>query len=511
MSVELASEQRIKQVSALIPGASIYIIGICGTGMGAVASLLKQLGFKVSGSDKAFYPPMGDFVRKTADKIFESYNAENLNSKPDLVVIGNSVSKDNPEVVRVLAEKIPYASMPEVFSALLIGTREHCPTSIVISGTHGKTTTSALVATMFDSAGRKPGYFIGGIPKNLSSGIRPVDLSIAQEKRVVVLEGDEYDSAFFAKWAKFQSYRPDILAITSLEFDHADIYRNIEEIEEQFLKVILSMPKESLVLICDEGEGLQKFAKTLSADSQIKAQISFYGENETSEFYLIKRAPTSKGGQDLEFQLGKEKLSFTTKLSGKFNALNLLVGAAVGKLCELKPEEIKVGLSEFEGVLRRQNVIFDKNEITLIEDFAHHPTAVSATITGIKESYPARRLIAVFEPRSNTSRRAFFQDDYAKSFNDADLVVIKDVEQVVGYSKFGETADGLDVKKLVTEIGNKKGLPESSFYFSDVPQIKDFLFKGLKAGDVILLMSNGDFGGLPQILSSELKKKFSKN
>jgi UDP-N-acetylmuramate: L-alanyl-gamma-D-glutamyl-meso-diaminopimelate ligase len=510
MSADLSSEQRIKHVSALKPGASIYIIGICGTGMGAVASLLKQLGFKVAGSDKAFYPPMGDFVRKTADKIFEGYKAENLDWKPDLVVVGNSVSKDNPEVVRLLAEKIPYASMPEVFSALLIGTRKHCPTSIVVAGTHGKTTTSALVATMFDCAGRKPGYFIGGIPKNLSSGIRPVDLSIATEKRVVVLEGDEYDSAYFAKWAKFQSYRPDILVITSLEFDHADIYRNLEEIEEQFLKVILTMPKTATVLVCDEGESLQKFAQALIANIQIQAKISFYGTKETSKFRLQRRTPNKVGGQDLEFQLGDEHLNFTTKLSGKFNALNLLVGGAVGKLCGLKAEEIKLGLAEFGGVLRRQNVIFDKNGITVIEDFAHHPTAVSATITGIKESYPDSRLIAVFEPRSNTSRRAFFQDDYAQSFNDADLVVIKDVEQVGGYSKFGDEK-GLDVRKLVTDISSAKGKIGISFCLSSTEEITDFLFKELKAGDVILLMSNGDFGGLPQLLSDELTTKFSTN
>ena len=243
------SENRIKLAATFRPGAHVHFIGICGSGMAQAAVLMKDLGYKVTGSDKAFYPPMGDVVKATAEQIYEGYSAGNLNGKPDLVVIGNNISPNNPEAESVFAQGLSYCSMPELFAAFLIGKRDFCPTSIVVSGTHGKTTTSCAIATFFDVAGFRPGYFVGGVPLNLPSGIRKVNTNIPLSKRVVVLEGDEYDSAFFAKWAKFHSYRPDILVVTSLEFDHADIYDSIEEIELEFDRVARKVPASGTILI----------------------------------------------------------------------------------------------------------------------------------------------------------------------------------------------------------------------------------------------------------------------
>jgi len=499
------SLERSCKVGALKAPAHIHVSGACGTGMASVLILLKELGFYVSGSDKAFYPPMGEIVRKTADKVFEGYSAENLQERPALVVIGNSLSRNNPEVEYVLANDIPFASMPEVFAGLLIGTRELCPTSIVVSGTHGKTTTSAAVTSMFDHAGWRPGYFIGGVPKNLSAGIRPVDTSIPKEKRVVVLEGDEYDSAFFAKYSKFHSYRPDIALVTSLEFDHADIYNSIEEIGEQFSAFVKRVPKEGAILVADSGDYLQALTKKWKSDSEIKARIFVYGESSDCDFQLVSRSaiPVTKGsGQKFEARLQNTRVAIKTSLGGPQNAWNLLATAAIGHLKGLDANEIASGIASFEGVLRRQHVIADTKGIVVLEDFAHHPTAVDLTLKGIKEQYPEKRVVAVFEPRSNTSRRGFFQEQYANSFSAADLVLIQEVGDAGGYSATAAPVVALDVAKIAADI-SLKGIPAHTR--KTIDEILLFLKKELRDGDLVVLMSNGDFGGLPKKLPELLK------
>ncbi len=504
--LDASSLERSCKVGGLAPGSRIHVSGACGTGMAAVLTLLKSLGFHVSGSDKAFYPPMGDIVRKTADKVFEGYDGKNLEPHPDLVVIGNSLSRNNPEVEYVLANNLPFASMPEVFSGLLIGTREHCPTSIVITGTHGKSTTSAACAVLFDTAGRKPGYFVGGIPKNLPGGIRAVDTSIPKEQRVVVLEGDEYDSAFFAKYAKFHSYRPDIAVVTSIEFDHADIYNSVEEIEAEFTKLAARVPQKGLILVADTGERLEKLVPEWKRDPAIRAAIKLYGEKPSSDFQLISRKPDPSGGQELELRLEHLRVSCRTPLSGPHNAWNLLAVAACGYTCGLTPEEIGRGIAAFEGVLRRQQVIFNTAGITVIEDFAHHPTAVDLTLKGISESYPGRRVIAVFEPRSNTSRRGFFQAEYASSFSSASRVLLLEVKDAGGYTGTSSPIIPLDVPKLAAEI-SKAGTEAKSA--ASVDEIINTILGEIRAGDVIVLMSNGDFGGLPAKLPRAINEKVS--
>ena len=493
------SESRIRHVQSLASGSHVHLSGICGTGMAAVGSLLQQLGYRVTGSDKAFYPPMGEFVSTVAERLFHGYRAENLDSQPTLVVIGNNLSRGNPEVERVLAEGIPYASMPEVFSALLIGERQQCPTSIVISGTHGKTTTSAATSVLFDRAGRKPGYFIGGMPADLPGNIRPVAKDVALAERVVILEGDEYDSAFFAKWAKFHSYRPDIAVITSLEFDHADIYSSVSQIEEEFSSFAMRVPEAGLILVCGESERLRNLGKLWAESSEVKAKVCFYGQDEGYPFRLVDRRTGTKG-QSLVFCLKGRELTVSTELSGVHNALNLLAAASVGLELALGEENLKSGIEQFHGVWRRQQVIYDKRGILVIEDFAHHPTAVLMTLEGLKEAHPERRLIAVYEPRSNTARRAFFQDDYLRSFAPADLAVLLEVSDAGHYSATGEIV-ALEVGKLVKDLA-ERGVKARSFFSVDA--LESFLLNETKSGDLVVLMSNGDFSGLPQRLVDRL-------
>lgn len=497
--LDAASVARAKAVAALPRGAHIHVSGACGTGMASVLQLLKALGYHVTGSDKAFYPPMGDVVRKVADKVYEGYSEKNLVPHPALVVIGNSLSRGNPEVEYVLEQSLPFASMPEVFSALLIGDREHCPMSIVVTGTHGKTTTTAAVAKLFDSAGRKPGYFIGGVPKNLPGSIRAVDTSVPTEQRVVALEGDEYDSAFFAKYSKFHSYRPDIAIITSIEFDHADIYSSLAEIEIEFTRLVARVPKSGAILAADDSETLDRLIPAWAPS--IQAPVYRYGSKPSSAFRLLSRTPLGGAGQELALSLRGAELTARTSLSGPHNALNLLAAAAAGSLNGLSLDEIARGVSAFEGVLRRQHVVLDRDGITVLEDFAHHPTAVETTLRGLRELYPARRIVAVFEPRSNTSRRGFFQEAYAKSFDSADSVIIQNIVDSGGYWGTSEKREALSVPRLVSEIGQRG---PHAVCFETVPEILDYLGTETKPGDVIVLMSNGDFGGLPKSLPERL-------
>lgn len=502
------SEEREKFVGTLPRGSYVHISGVCGTGTGSVAALLKGLGFGVTGSDKAFYPPMGDVVRAHLDKVFEGYSESNLDEAPDLVVIGNNLSRGNPEVERVIRENIPFASMPEVLGALLVGTRDECPTSIVAAGTHGKTTTSCMIATMLDQAGRKPGYFIGGVPSTLPGSIRAVDRGIARSLRCVVLEGDEYDSAFFAKWPKFHSYRPDIVVFTSLEFDHADIYESEAQIALEFTRLARRVPQAGAILLCDAYPSLKRLAAEWEADPAVSARVLFYGEDPGSPFRITRRAPAEPGSehaQHLTMLLEGETLEVSTTESGVHNAQNALACAAVGSLLGLNSGELQRGLEAFRGVLRRQRVVAQEGGICVIEDFAHHPTAVRLTLDGLRERYPGSRLFAVYEPRSNTSRRSFFQDDYASAFAAADAVYIKRVADAGGYSATAAELTALDVPKLIE--GYKSAGKQA--YSGSTEEVFSRLLSELKPGDVVVVMSNGDFEGLLPKLVRALKDRFA--
>ena len=530
--VDRSSFERIEYVRRLRPaGAALanpgakphraHIIGVCGTGMAAVLQLLKHYGFNVSGSDKAFYPPMGDVVRKAADRIFQGYAAENIEPGLDLVVIGNSVSRDNPEVEAAFKAGLPYASMPEVFAALLIGDKLNCATSIVAAGTHGKTTTTTAAAFLLDSAGLKPGYFIGGAPVDLPSGIRPVDETIASAKRCVVLEGDEYDSAFFAKWPKFHSYRPDIVIVTSLEFDHGDIYRSVEEIEEEFTKLLRRIPAGGTALVCDAWPRLIALAQAWKTDPQIKAAVVMFGFEIDSPYRIKLRAAINDlaaqsvdfhpdrpakqitPGQQLVLELNGSECRTVTPMTGSHNALNICAAAAAAVIAGISAGQAADGIARFHGVLRRQTVRFDRHGVTVIEDFAHHPTAIQLTLRALRESYPDRRIVAVYEPRSATGRRGYFQDEYPESFSSADRVVIQEVADAGRYSGSGDAIVALDVKRIVAEL---KARGKDALSSDSAAAIEAGLLADTKPGDLIVIMSNGDFGGLVPRLVEQLTK-----
>lgn len=465
------SKRRLAQLRSLKSGSHIHIICVSGTLTGSLAKLLKDRGFYVTGSDKAFYPPMGDFVKSTIDMVYQGFSKKNLEKKPDFVLIGNAARSDNEEVLEVLDKKIPYASMPEAINAFLIK-----DTSIVISGTHGKTTTTAACAHVFRAAKKDPSYFIGGLPNDLPTSI------YVSNGEFSILEGDEYDSSFFQKIAKFHFYRPNILAVTSLEFDHADIYDSIEDIENEFVEVISKMPEGSTVLFCDEEERLVSLSKKIKTN----AKIVFYGTEESSNYRITRR-----NVEKVSFNLAGESLDLTLKVSGFHNALNLLLVAAIAKISGINLKEIKKGLESFSGVCRREEVLYNKNDILLIEDFAHHPTAVKTTLEGLRERYPDKRIIAVLEPRSNTSRRHFFQKKFAKSFEAADLVFFLEGETEGIYSGTGGEIKGLDFEKLCEDLGEAKS-------FSDPKQLALFLGEELKEGDLVVMMSNGDFRGFKE-------------
>ena len=490
--------KRVEFVSKLKAGAKIHLSATCGTGMSAVLKLLKDAGFYCTGSDKAFYPPMGSVVKGLADEIFEGYDANNIAKDVELVVIGNALSRGNPEVEYVLDNKIPYASMAEVFSALLIGTRDYCAKSIVVTGTHGKTTTTSMIAELLEASNQEPGYFIGAIPTNLPSGLRMVSEKLDSSMRTVVLEGDEYDCAFFAKFAKFLCYRADIVVITSLEFDHADIYASVEEIEEQFKMLISSLPRDGVVLACSEDAGVLNLVNSLEQADRDK--VKFYGSTKKSLYRIVSREVVA-GKQKLLVDLNGETRELELEVSGEYNALNALSALAVAK--ELNIKANLKGLENFKGALRRQQLIFNQNGIKVIEDFAHHPTAVLKTLKGIKESNPNDEIIAVFEPRSNTSKQSIFQEQYAKAFSSADKIIIKTIDTHVSYSKSKTDVEALDLEKLIHDISTSR----EAVLIKSVKEIAKSIVDSAKSEQIYVLMSNGAFGGLPKMLPEMLRKK----
>ncbi|OAG27485.1 UDP-N-acetylmuramate--L-alanine ligase [Thermodesulfatator autotrophicus] len=455
----------------------VYLIGIGGVGMGALAGLFKASGVEVSGSEKgSIYPPMSILLDELGISYSTNFNPENIRAfSPDLVVVGNVARFDNPEVKFVLENKIPYLSLPEALYGFFIG----CKKSLVVVGTHGKTTTSALLAYVLERLGEDPTFFIGGLR---SDNLR--NFCFGQGK-FIVLEGDEYDSAFFDKRPKFVHYAPFGAILTSVEFDHADIYADFSALKETF--------KHFISLICPKG-----FLSYAADEKEVIELARFYpGEKisygEQGDLKLIKREPLQNPpGQRITFSFHGLEDEFFLPLIGEHNALNALgVWALLLKL-GFKPEKLKKAFADFPGTKRRQEILLEK-PITIIDDFAHHPTAVEVTIKAVKETWPGRRLIAVFEPRTNTSRRKIFQKDYARVLSLADAVYLKvpaDLEKVPAEER-------LDLKKLAQEISY---LGISVSVSSDYSGLLQVLKEEVRPDDVVLFMSNASFGNVPEEL-----------
>ena len=450
---------------------NIYLIAICGTGMAALAGLLKKAGHNVTGSDANIYPPMSTLLSNTGIKIFPGYKKENISKDIDLVIVGNAVSKKNEEVQAVLDAGISYTSFPAALSQFFLEGRK----SLVVTGTHGKTTTTSLLSWVLESAQRKPGFMVGGWLKNFDTNHQvPVG-------DYFVTEGDEYDSAFFDKGPKFLHYRPDASILTGIEFDHADIFSDLDQIKQVFRDYVKLI--KGIILVKSDDENIRNVLPSASC------KVETYGFDEKADWRIEDyRFEKGCGHFSLSFK-NKKQADFQLAMIGRHNVEN---AAAVAALClnlGLTADEINVGFQTFKGIKRRQEIVGEKSGVTVIDDFAHHPTAIDLTINAVKEAYLGQRVWAVFEPRSATSRRKVFEDSFPKSFLKADRVIfaglfapekIKDEER-------------LDVQAVIASINNMGGVAE---YIPQVDDIVDFITKNAKSEDVILVMSSGGFDGI---------------
>jgi len=462
----------------------IHLIAICGTAMGALAGMLKKKSFKITGSDEGVYPPMSDYLRDLGIEIMEGFSPGNLDVNPDLIIVGNTVKRTNPEAQEMVRRNIPYIHLPKALSEYFLKPKH----PIVIAGTHGKTTTTALCAWVLESAKIDPGFLVGGILKNYNSNAK------VGEGEFFVIEGDEYDSAYYDKVPKFYHYKPKTGIITSVEFDHGDIYRDIEHIKSAFTNFVKLIPTDGFLVACADFPHVHDVIKLA------KCEVVTYGFHEGADIRLIDVKLDENGGKFSLFRKGRKISHFHTPLWGRHNVEN---AAAVAITClhhGLSIKEIQTGFDTFQGVKRRQEILAIVDDIIIIDDFAHHPTKVRETVRAVRARYPGRRLFSVYEPRTNTSRRNFFQDVYPKSFDGSDFVLIAPVYHPHQIEK----EKLMNPAKLAEDIG-KRGI--EAHHLENVNEIIEYLVKNTKSGDVILIMSNGGFGGIYKKLPRNLTMK----
>jgi UDP-N-acetylmuramate: L-alanyl-gamma-D-glutamyl-meso-diaminopimelate ligase len=448
-------------------------MGVCGTGMGSLAGMLKDSGYVVTGSDENVYPPMSDFLASCKIEIKNGYNAENLAPRPDLVVVGNTIRKTNPEAQALAELGIPYVSFPQALGSYFLADK----TSLVVTGTHGKTTTSSLLATLLHKTGNTPGFMVGGLVqafgRNYNIGKGPY----------FVVEGDEYDTAFFDKGPKFLHYQPHIAILTSIEFDHADIFADLEAIKQSFTRLMAIMPKDGCVVACFDSPVVQEIA------SKAQCTVLGYGIESGTEWSIRNLAVKPEGTFFDIMHRGMLYSSCKNPMPGRHNALNALAVIAVLDHLGLDKEAIVAGLSSFEGVRRRQEIRGVVNNITVIDDFAHHPTAVRETVTALKQAYEGHRLVAVFEPRTNSSRRQIFQKDYVSAFDHADFVLVREPVPLANFP-----ADQLFSSSQLASDLRERNIDALSF--ADTDEILAHLHDTLLAGDVVAILSNGGFDNI---------------
>ena len=493
MPKDFFAVERTTALSSLRPGARIHVIGVCGVAMAQVSIALTERGFKVSGSDKEFYEPMKSLLGKSAVETKVGYQAEHVPTNADLVVIGNAISYGNPEVDVVERLNLPYTCFPKILQEVAIAGKH----SIVVTGTHGKSTTTALIATLLLQHGKEPSYFVGGVAQGL-----PQSLAVGKGGFSVV-EGDEYDSAFFAKVPKFSFYTPDTAIINAIEYDHADIYANVEAIEAEFNKLVEGLRPEGTAVCCIDFPRVKRLVGEWRGKA--KCRIVTFGRDPEAD-YVITERKTEGFSQEVSVR-GPDigNITFTIPMVGEYNARNALAGIITTQICGLDLKKTIEFLGNFRAVKRRQEIRASKDGVVLIEDFAHHPTAVEQTVEAIREAYPTARLWAVFEPRSNTSRRKVFQKDYVRAFAKANHAVLKNVAA----RSIDAGHELIAVSELSSDIA-ASGVP--SVCLDDVNAIRDFLWANIKrspgekaAKDVVFVMSNGSFDGLNELLQKDLE------
>jgi UDP-N-acetylmuramate: L-alanyl-gamma-D-glutamyl-meso-diaminopimelate ligase len=447
---------------------SLHFIGICGTAMASTAAAMQEKGVQVSGSDQNIYPPMSTFLAARRIEVMPGYAEQNLARRPDLVVVGNAISRGNPEAEYMLDHKLPYCSLPELLKHYFIQGKR----SLVVSGTHGKTTTTSLLTWVFEHNGLNPSFLIGGIPNNLGQGARFTD------SEWFIIEGDEYDTAFFDKRSKFVHYLPEVAIINNLEFDHADIFPNLEAIKTSFKHFIRLVPRNGLLL----GNGDDPNLGPLLEITHSPVKRFGLGESNAVQAFNIRYGPTAT-----EFEIPSFK--FHLNLVGELNVRNALAVVGCAKHCGLKNHQIQAAFDTFKGIKRRMEVRGIAGGVTVIDDFGHHPTAIRETLRALRIKYPHQKIWAIFEPRTNTTRRNVFQTELALSFADANAVVISQVARL----ELLAPEERLNPDQLIARL---KAAGKTAEYVADVEGIVQHVTRNVQGGEVVVVFSNGGFGGI---------------
>lgn len=460
----------------------IHIIGICGTAMGQLAGLLKEKGFEVSGSDQQCYPPVSNMIESLdLDLHIGNFQKENIGNA-DLVVVGNVAREHNPETVFAKENNIPQISMPEALARYVFGDAKR----LVVAGTHGKTTTTGLLAHIFSESNKNPGYMIGGLPQGQDKGYA------LGSGEYAIFEGDEYGTCYFDPSPKFMHYAPHSAIITSLELDHIDVFKNIEDYTNAFNKFAEIVSSDGFLLLNDSYQRLEEVSH------YSKTKVYFYGNKTDSDFRFQKLR------QEAEYQVfdfvfeDKVLGEIKTSLSGDHNIANIVAAVGLAYLYGLDLPKIQKAVESFTGMKRRQDIIFNEKGIIVMDDFAHHPTAVTTTVAGVKRKYPNKRLIALYEPTTRSSRQKMFEDNYVAAFDGADIVCIK-------MPKLGngeQETEVIDLKRIISELKNKN---IDAHKFDSSQDLLDCLVPQLKEDDLVLVMSHGEFDKIRGKLIERIK------
>lgn len=474
-----------------------HLIGVCGTAMASLAGMLKAQGHRVTGSDKAFYPPMSDEIKRLGIETFPQFAASNLAPAPDVVVVGNATSRGNVEIEYVLNHRLNYASLPEVIREQFIRGRH----SLVVAGTHGKTTTTSLLAWTLAVGQLDPSFLVGGVAENFGASFKVTDSDY------FIIEGDEYDTAFWDKRPKFLSYLPQTVILNNIEYDHADIYATLAEVSKQFRLLVNLIPSEGHLIAGWDSPVVREIIAHPLAPQIVGAKKEHretFGLDEGAKWTARNLITTPEETRFTVVCAGAEYATFRTPLAGNFNVRNCLAVIATAHTLGLDRQLVAEALATFKSVKRRMQVRGVVNDIVVVDDFAHHPTAIRETLLAARQKYPTRRLVAVFEPRSWTTRKRIFQDDYPQAFAPADYVIVTPI-----FESFRLAADEqLSVPQVIADL-RAAGKEAFEIGGADSEQSADaivaHLAPELRPGDVVMIMSNGGFGGIHQKLLDALR------
>jgi UDP-N-acetylmuramate: L-alanyl-gamma-D-glutamyl-meso-diaminopimelate ligase len=464
-----------------------HLIGICGTAMASLAGMLQARGHKVTGSDQNVYPPMSTQLEALGIEIMLGYVPKNARIGADCTIVGNTISRGNPELEEILNRKLLYRSQAEVVKEEFIRGRR----SLVVAGTHGKTTTTSIATWVAEVGGLDPSFLVGGVVQNFGASFRVTDSDH------FIIEGDEYDTAYFDKKPKFMHYLPEIAIVNNIEFDHADIYDDLDDIKWEFSRLMNLVPSNGRLIAGIDSPVVRDVLAEM--EGKLNTTVETFGTSDDATWQARYIDFTGDKTRFTDFKDGHNWGEFETQLIGEFNVRNCLAVIIAADAWNVSKEKIQEAFDTFKSVKRRMEVRGVERGVTIIDDFAHHPTAVEETLKALRMKYDGHRLIAVFEPRSWSSRLAVFQEPYGKAFSYADYVIIAGVYNT---SKASELGKVLDVDELIKDIC-LQGKPAHSFADADI--IVDHLAPELRQGDVVAIMSNGGFGGIHDKVLDRLK------